>query len=360
MPLLTPAELWKTSGRYRDPGAVQAQGPPGPRVRAADDARGDGHVPRSRDPELPAAAEDPLPPVGQGPRRAAPARRADPGARVHHEGRLLVRPRRRRPRGELPQALRARTSASSSAAGSRRSRSPPSPGSWAAAAARTSSRRPARARTRSSSARTATTRPTSRSPGGVPSAADFPEELEAPEEVETPGHRTIEAVSEYLGVDPARDREGDAGRRRRRARARTRPRRRPAQRDEAARRARRELPAGGGRGDPGSIRRRAAARSGRSARTVELIADEALARRPVRGRRQPRRRPPARRPGRTRLRGPLRRFARSSRRRRMSSLRRASTSTGGDRSGAHLQAGDAVLGAARRPRSSTRTGPSGR
>ena len=37
--------------------------------------------------------------------------------------------------------------------------------------------------------------------GGVPSAPDFPEELAAPEEVETPGQRTIEAVSEFLGVD---------------------------------------------------------------------------------------------------------------------------------------------------------------
>ena len=39
--------------------------------------------------------------------------------------------------------------------------------------------------------------------GGVPPQPLFPEELEAPEEVETLGHRTIEAVSEYLGVDPA-------------------------------------------------------------------------------------------------------------------------------------------------------------
>jgi prolyl-tRNA synthetase len=37
--------------------------------------------------------------------------------------------------------------------------------------------------------------------GGVPSAPDFPEELPAPEEVETPGQRTIEAVSRFLGVD---------------------------------------------------------------------------------------------------------------------------------------------------------------
>ena len=37
--------------------------------------------------------------------------------------------------------------------------------------------------------------------GGVPSPPDFPEELPAPEEVETPGQRTIEAVSQFLGVD---------------------------------------------------------------------------------------------------------------------------------------------------------------
>jgi prolyl-tRNA synthetase len=36
---------------------------------------------------------------------------------------------------------------------------------------------------------------------GVPPPADFPEELAAPEEVETPGQRTIEAVSQFLGVD---------------------------------------------------------------------------------------------------------------------------------------------------------------
>ncbi len=37
---------------------------------------------------------------------------------------------------------------------------------------------------------------------GVPPAADFPAELDEPEEVETPGQRTIEGVSEFLGVDP--------------------------------------------------------------------------------------------------------------------------------------------------------------
>ena len=37
--------------------------------------------------------------------------------------------------------------------------------------------------------------------GGIPTAPDVPDELDAPEEVETPGQRTIEAVSEFLGVD---------------------------------------------------------------------------------------------------------------------------------------------------------------
>jgi prolyl-tRNA synthetase len=36
---------------------------------------------------------------------------------------------------------------------------------------------------------------------GTPAAPDFPEELPEPQEVETPGQRTIEAVSEFLGVD---------------------------------------------------------------------------------------------------------------------------------------------------------------
>jgi prolyl-tRNA synthetase len=37
--------------------------------------------------------------------------------------------------------------------------------------------------------------------GGIPSVPDFPPELPAPEEVETPGQRTIQDVSEFLGVD---------------------------------------------------------------------------------------------------------------------------------------------------------------
>src|SRR6184192_1924398 len=38
---------------------------------------------------------------------------------------------------------------------------------------------------------------------GIPRAPEFPEPLERPEEVETPGVGTIEALAEFLGVDPA-------------------------------------------------------------------------------------------------------------------------------------------------------------
>ena len=38
---------------------------------------------------------------------------------------------------------------------------------------------------------------------GVPRAPDFPERLEQPQEVETPGVTTIEALAEFLGIDPA-------------------------------------------------------------------------------------------------------------------------------------------------------------
>jgi prolyl-tRNA synthetase len=38
---------------------------------------------------------------------------------------------------------------------------------------------------------------------GVPRPPEFPERLDAPEEVETPGVATIEALAEFLGIDPA-------------------------------------------------------------------------------------------------------------------------------------------------------------
>jgi prolyl-tRNA synthetase len=38
---------------------------------------------------------------------------------------------------------------------------------------------------------------------GIPRAPEFPEPLERPEEVETPGVATIDALAEFLGIDPA-------------------------------------------------------------------------------------------------------------------------------------------------------------
>ncbi len=38
---------------------------------------------------------------------------------------------------------------------------------------------------------------------GVPRSPEFPERLDAPEEVETPGATTIEALAQFLGIDPA-------------------------------------------------------------------------------------------------------------------------------------------------------------
>ena len=94
-----------------------------------------------------AAALVPL--LDQGPRRAASPRRAAAGARVHHEGRVLVRSRRGR---------RA-TRASSGTAALRADLRPlwleayrrpgGEPGSWVGSSASASSRRPARARTSS-------------------------------------------------------------------------------------------------------------------------------------------------------------------------------------------------------------------
>ena len=90
--------------------AVQAQGPPWRRPRARDDARGGrDHPRRAGRALLPRPALQPLPLPDQGPRRAAPARRRPPHARVHHEGRLHVRPRPRGPRRPLralPRGLR--------------------------------------------------------------------------------------------------------------------------------------------------------------------------------------------------------------------------------------------------------------
>ena len=95
MPVLQPAELWREHGPLRHRRAVQAPGPPGRRARPGHDPRGDAHLPHgARGPLLPRPPEAALPLPDQGARRAAAARRRAADARVHHEGRLLLRPRR--------------------------------------------------------------------------------------------------------------------------------------------------------------------------------------------------------------------------------------------------------------------------
>ena len=105
----------------------------------------------------------------------------------------------------------------------------------------------------------------------------FPDALAAPQEVETPGVTTIEALAEFLGIDAAATSKAmPVVEGRRHARARARSRRRPARGAEAARRARQRLPPGDRGRDPRRLRRGAAARSARSASTVEVVADETL------------------------------------------------------------------------------------
>src|SRR6188472_292003 len=82
MPVLTPAELWKLSGRYDKFDSLM-------KIR---DARGDHHLPRTRAPVVPRPAEDPLPLPDEGAGGGETARRPHPRARVRDEGRLLLRP----------------------------------------------------------------------------------------------------------------------------------------------------------------------------------------------------------------------------------------------------------------------------
>ena len=118
MPVVTPAELWQASGRYAIPELWKTEDRMGrPFVLAM--THEETVTFHAREISLvPAAAADPLPLPDEGARRAAAARRPHPRARVHHEGLVLVRPRRGGPRAELPAAREAPTTGSSSAAGS--------------------------------------------------------------------------------------------------------------------------------------------------------------------------------------------------------------------------------------------------
>ncbi len=183
----------------RDRRAVQARGPQGGADGAGDDARG------VRDPArgaggalLPGPAADALPHPDQGARRAAAAGRGAAHARVHDEGRLLLRPRRggagallraaeRGLRADLRPLRAALVPGRVRRRDDGRLRRPRVHGAL---------RRPARTRSRWRPA----TPPTSRSPRPRRSRSSCRAPSGAPEEVDTPGLAKVEEVSGHLGL----------------------------------------------------------------------------------------------------------------------------------------------------------------
>ena len=278
----------------RDRGAVQARGPQGLADGAGDDPRGGGHLPRrARGPLLPRPAADALPHPDQGARRAAAAGRGAAHARVHDEGRLLLRPRRggagallraagRRLRAH-PRPLRAalvqgRVRRRDDGRLRRRRVHGALPGGRERGGAGARLRRQrrgrlGRARSRSSCRRRWTRRSASTRPA-------WPRSRRSPTELGLPHGAFIKA----LPVDRRGPRHGP----------RPAARRPPPQRDQAAQRARRRLPPGQRRGDRGRSSARSAT-SARSAASVPIIKDAAIDRRLLRLRRQQGRHPPARR-----------------------------------------------------------------
>ena len=118
MPVVLPRELWEESGRY---GAVGAE-----LLRFTDRTghdmllamtheEGVVHLARVRGEHLQAVPVHALPDPDEVPRRAAQPRRADPRARVHHEGRLFLPHDARRTSRSITGAARSPTSASSRA-----------------------------------------------------------------------------------------------------------------------------------------------------------------------------------------------------------------------------------------------------
>ena len=278
MPVLTPAELWERPAATRSPRSSSSNDRAGPRLRPPDDARGDGHVPRPRDPVVQAAAAALVPlPVKD---RDEPR----PRGGLIRVREFIMKDAYSFDRDEdgLDAELRATaapTTGSSSAAASRRydvAGRVRDHGRQAAAS--TSSRRPARARTRSSSARTATTRPTSRSRAGIPSRArrsrrrsTRPRRSRRRRDDDR-GARGVPRRSTPRATSKAMPVVTDDGTRR----ARARPRRRPAERDRSS------SPRSGAPRGPRPTRRsaRRSAPSGGSLGPVgfdgEVIADEAL------------------------------------------------------------------------------------
>ncbi len=94
MPALLPGEYFKETGRWDlyGPTLFRIKDRKGGDYHLGSHARGDRHRHRPpRDPQLPRAAEEPLPGAGEVPRRAAAPRRPAALPRVRDEGRVLVR-----------------------------------------------------------------------------------------------------------------------------------------------------------------------------------------------------------------------------------------------------------------------------
>ena len=207
MPVVQPGELWQESGRWSQ------YGPELLRFKdrhERDFVLGPTHeevitdIARRELQELPPAAGQFLPDPDQVPRRGAAALRRHARARVHHEGRLLLPPRRGLAAGRLPRHVRRlhahlhphRAHLPRRARRLRRHRRQTSARSFTCS--------PLPARTRSCS-RTGTTTPrTSRPPRRCrrPSRARPPRETLR--KVATPGVRTIEDLARLLKVEPAR------------------------------------------------------------------------------------------------------------------------------------------------------------
>ncbi len=157
-----------------------------------------------------AAALVPL--LDEGPRRAAAARRAPPRTRVHHEGRLLVRPRRGRACARASRRTARRTRGSSTRCGIEDVRRPGRERDHGRQAQRRLPRAVGlgREHARNLRERRLRGRPGDRARGAA--RPEFPAPLDAPEEIETPGVTTIEALAEFLSIDAS-------ARRRRRCRS---------------------------------------------------------------------------------------------------------------------------------------------
>ena len=355
MPVLHPAELWRRTGRYDIDELFKLKDRKGADMVLAmtHEEVVTFHVAAGRA-LLPRPAADPLPLPDQGARRAAPARRRAAHARVHHEGRLHLRPR---PEGLDAAYEQARASAYDrifDRCGLEWYRVESDVGMMGGIGAHEYMAPCAGGRERRR-ARPPATRPTSRSraptPQPVRAAA---ERLDAPEPVDTPGADDDRGRSRGRSASPAGallkafpvivDGRGLVLVRR--------ARRPPRQRDQAPQRARRAVPARAARTRSPSDRPAGLHRPGRR-RRADPARRRASRRGALRRRRQRARRAPARRRARPRLRVRARRRAhrRGGRHRR----RRDDPDRAGDRGRQHLQARHPLLRAARRAPTSTST-----